>query len=160
MDSSNPKARRSEDRKAETGDETGIGQNSNQGFMKTVSDTTDTNAAAPAVGRELIFSVLQRNPIIAVAAALIGPILGLFRRRRVATTTEVDKLRVERFHSQSLPLPAGAAKGAREATEGLPKDYRGITEGLQSSKSRSRPAKRARVIGAASPTSTGGSRHG
>lgn len=41
---------------------------------------TETTAAAQAVGRELITSALQRNPIIAVASAVVGSIIGLFRR--------------------------------------------------------------------------------
>ena len=54
--------------------------------MKNDSNS-ETNAAVQTAGRELITSVLQRNPIVAVATALIGPIIGLFKRRRPATST-------------------------------------------------------------------------
>ena len=64
------------------------------------NDTSLDNAAAQAAGRELTTSVLQRNPLIALASALIGPILGLFTRRN--PPNEVRQVRLESY--SSLPV--------------------------------------------------------
>ena len=88
--------------------------------MKTDSPSRSSEsntAVAQSAGRELITSALQRNPIVAIASLVLGPILGLFRRRGSPPPTEVQKVKLESYSSR----PAGP--------EGYPKDYRRITEG-------------------------------
>ncbi len=75
--------------------------------MKSNPDS-ETNAAVQTAGRELIVSALQRNsPLVAIATALIGPIIGLFRGRRNATPTEARKMKLESYSSSPVPPPPG-----------------------------------------------------
>jgi hypothetical protein len=112
--------------------------------MKSDTDS-ETNAAAQAAGRELMTSALQRNPLVAFGALLVNPILGLFRRHRVTTATQVEKLRLERFSSRTEP-PPNRHIGAR------PEPERSRAEGLPS-------ARRSRNV-AASHVRKGGYPHG
>ena len=77
--------------------------------------TSETNAAVQTAGRELLTAVLQRNPLVAVAAALIGPVLGLFKRRAPATPTQIEKIKLERYRSCPVPPPATPPGPARTA---------------------------------------------
>lgn len=81
---------------------------------------TETNAAAQAVGRELITSALQRNPIVAVASALIGPILGLFRRPPAAPAAGKDAGRNRRSPHRDRTMIEGQSKDKRRIIEGPP----------------------------------------
>jgi hypothetical protein len=86
-----------------------------------MNTTTTDNAAATAAGQGLITSVLQRNPLVALGAALLGPIVGLFRRR--SAPTAVEKTRLEHF--RSCPVTGtnpGANKDANRNHEGTKKD--------------------------------------
>jgi hypothetical protein len=85
--------------------------------MKSSSDS-ETNAAVQTAGRELIVSALQRNPLAAVATALIGPILGLFRRRRNAAATEVRKMKLESYTSSPVSPPPGRRRIRQPAKPG------------------------------------------
>lgn len=71
--------------------------------MKNANDS-ETNAAVETASRELIGSALQRNPLVAAAAALVGPIIGLCRGRR-PRQNEVNQLKLEAYSSK----PAGPA---------------------------------------------------
>ncbi len=65
------------------------------------------NAGAQAAGRALATTVLQRNPIVAVAAALLGPLIGLFRRRGGTPPVTVNKMKLESYSSTPVQGPAG-----------------------------------------------------
>jgi hypothetical protein len=71
------------------------------------NSSSETNAAVQTAGRELIVSALQRNPLVAVATALIGPIIGLFRGRRNVAPTEVRKMKLESYSSSPVSPPTG-----------------------------------------------------
>jgi len=61
------------------------------------NDTSTGYVAASAADREPTGSALPRNPLVAFATALIGPLLGLFRRR--GTPTAVEKTKLETYRS-------------------------------------------------------------
>jgi hypothetical protein len=104
-------------------------------------DVSDT-AAASAAGRELLTATLQRNPLVAFGAALIGPIVGLFKSRRYAT--QIEKVKLESFRSSPVNrLQAGFP----EASSKLPRSY---TE----------PTARKRPPGAGRTALTSGTRKG
>jgi hypothetical protein len=131
---------------------------------------TESNAAASAAGRELVIPVLQRNPLIALASALIGPILGLFKRRTPPPT--VRRLRLESYSSSPVPGAAGEAKldsyqiahrrltdreqiASRQATDSsAPKTGEPIPRGAEPCPARRRAPVRTRLNAA-----TGGIRH-
>lgn len=67
---------------------------------------SETNAAVQTAGRELVGSALQRSkPLVAIAAALIGPVLGLFRRRS-KMANEANQLKLETYSSRPAAATA------------------------------------------------------
>ena len=96
--------------------------------MKNNPDS-ETNAAVQTAGRELIVSALQRNnPLVAIATALIGPVLGLFRRRS-KMANEVNQLKLETYSSRPVAAPVLPASVSLRRVGGSPKDDRRMTEG-------------------------------
>lgn len=82
--------------------------------------------AAGAAGRELIDTALQHNPVIAIATALLVPVLSLFRRRGRPTIASVEKMKLESYSYR--PLDQATAGGSearggpgRRAVEGIQK---------------------------------------
>ena len=83
--------------------------------MKTETETR--YVAASAADQAPVIPVLTRNPFVAIATALIGPLLGLFRRR--GTPTEVEKTRLEHYRSTPLtPTRPGRLEEHSRITEG------------------------------------------
>jgi hypothetical protein len=100
-------------------------------MKSSVNSTSDTPAAAESAGRELLTGVLQRNPIVAVATALLSPIIGLFQSRRPAparrpadtegSPTEIEKLKVEHYRcGPSAPPVSRCPTGSRQDAYGMP----------------------------------------
>ena len=118
---------------------------------------SESNAAVQTAGRELLTAVLQRKPPVAAATALMGPIIGLFGRRRVATATQIHKLRLERYRSRSEPGETGQH---RRGTGTTPVGDRMQAEGLPSPAGLSGAPRRARHRSDQNNPKTGGSHHG
>lgn len=91
----------------------------------------DTDTAATA-GRQLIDTALQRNPVVAIATALIVPLLSLFRRRS-RTAASVEKMKLESYRYQPVDPPArgGAAPERRQVVRSMGSG--GSQEGFPSS---------------------------
>ena len=83
-------------------------QNQNQSRPAAAGRTSELDAAAQAAGRGLFTGALQSNPLVALGALLLSPILGLFKKRAVAPN-RVSKLKLETY--SSTPIAAGASKG-------------------------------------------------
>jgi hypothetical protein len=65
-------------------------------FTGRTSETTQS--CTSGTGRELLTGVLQRNPLVALGAAFLSPILGLFKARRGGT--EIERLKLETYHAR------------------------------------------------------------
>jgi hypothetical protein len=124
--------------------------------------SSDPHATAPADGRGLFTAALQRNPLVALATALISPLTGLFRRRQA---TQIERLRLERYSSRPLIRPpTGHRKVTRRNVEGDPDVARSAPEAHPNT-TRSRPEARPKntrsALGACRGSFTeGGYRHG
>jgi len=90
--------------------------------MKNATPTGQTGyVAASAADREPDHSALPRNPLVAIATALIGPLLGLFRRR--GTPTAVESTRLEHYRSTPISLThPGRNKDQARITQGSNND--------------------------------------
>ncbi len=89
--------------------------------MKAQNADPSENAAASAASPGTIDSSLNRNPLVALGAALLRPFVGRLGRR--PTPTAVEKLRMEHYRSVPVTAPsAGDTKDARRMREGSPKD--------------------------------------
>lgn len=96
--------------------------NETQSRPASAGRSSEIDAAAQAAGRGLFTGALQSNPLVALGALLISPIIGLFKpvlrslggggRRSGATPTEVEKLKVERYRSRPFAPPAGPCRMA------------------------------------------------
>ena len=82
-------------------------QNQNQSRPTAAGRTSELDAAAQAAGRGLFTTALQSNPLVALGALLLSPILGLFKQRTV-TPNHVSKLKLETC--SSTPIASGVSK--------------------------------------------------
>ena len=76
----------------------------------------DTDAVQTA-GQELVRTALQRNPLVALAAAVVVPLIRLFRYRRSGQPASVRKMKVESYSYQPIGPVA-----ARTVPEPYPKE--------------------------------------
>jgi hypothetical protein len=96
----------------------------------------DESAAANTAGRELIDSALHSNPLVAVAASVLLPLVGLFRRRRSCPAAAVRKMKLESYSYS--PLAAGlkpdrkGVKGDKKASKRQQKGRAKPTSGMLS----------------------------
>ncbi|ACB76724.1 hypothetical protein [Opitutus terrae] len=113
----------------------------------------DPDTAATA-GRQLIDTALQRNPVIAIATALVVPLLSLFRRRG-RTAASVEKMKLESYRYQPVDSTgrAGTAPGNRQVGHSM--GSRGSQEGFPSSECDPRTR-----CPTPQPAQKGGRRHG
>jgi len=102
------------------------------------------SAAAPAAGRELLDPALQRNPLIAVAAAVIVQILGLFRRRGARATTSIRKMKLESYSSSPVETAANRRVAALERTTITPRSHPDRRSGHVHAGTAASPPKRSR----------------
>lgn len=85
------------------------------------NDPPTENVAAPAADPGPVFPVLNRNPLVALALALINPLLGLLRRRE--TPAAVEKTKLETYRSTPVAaVPSGRNKDQTRITQGSNKD--------------------------------------
>ena len=111
--------------------------------MKVIHQSeSETNAAEQSAGRELLTATLQRNPLVSLATALIGPVLGLFKGRSQATPTSIEKLKLERYSSRPVARPY-APSG--HINDGRVKEECRKSEGRMSSRLNSGPTVRAKL---------------
>lgn len=103
---------------------------------------------------QLLASALQRNPVVALATAVVGTLVGLFRRRRSSPAT-IEKLKLESYRSQPLPPAPGRDTVSRPTTGGLPMDNRSTAEPKRIAGHRPPPTRSARTT-----LKLGGSHHG
>lgn len=97
------------------------------------------DAAAQAAGRGLA-TVLQRNPLVAFAAALIGPIFGLLRHRRPPAPTSISRLKLESYRSMSGP--ASTSQDPARIQPASPEEPADAEVAPASPPSRTRPRRR------------------
>ena len=95
--------------------------------MKNNPDS-ETNAAVQTASRELLTATLQRNPLVAVATALIGPVIGLFRSRRMAAN-ELSQLKLETYSLRPVAATVLPALVPTRRVGGSPKDHKGMIKG-------------------------------
>ena len=88
--------------------------------------TSDETTSGSTIGRRLLQSALQRNPLMSLVSNLVGPIVGLFRRRRAKPPGSIRKMKLE---SYSYSPVAASSKGLRESVEAPMKAQRRDNEG-------------------------------
>lgn len=87
--------------------------------MKSNTQSAVRYAAASAAGREPVNPVPQINPIVALAASVLGPILGFVRRRATPPPMAVRKVRLESYSSSPVTPPS--APRTRHPAHPLPR---------------------------------------
>lgn len=112
---------------------------STQSPVSPEAGTSEINAAAQAAGRGLFTGVLQSNPLVALGALLLSPILGLFKRR-TQPANHVSKLKLETYRSMPVPAAANPPKWDNRVPSVLHRSYIGSPSVLQST---SKPGSRA-----------------
>jgi hypothetical protein len=93
---------------------------------------------AQAEGVELIGSALRLNPFVALATALVVPLVRLFRRRPARPTASVRKMKLESYSYQ--PVPPAICPGRRLMAEAAPNAPRTHPEGSPGAAGRRPPA--------------------
>src|SRR5207248_2842254 len=85
----------------------------NQSPASSEAGTLMTEAAAQAAGRGLFNGVLQSNPLVALGALLLGPVIRLFQRRTSAPR-EINQLELKTYSSRPLGfVPAVQPQSSR-----------------------------------------------
>lgn len=120
-----------------------------------VENASVEHPGAQAAGQALATATQQRNPIIAVAAALLGPIIGLFRARRVDRPIAVNKMKLESYSETRGQSPElGRAYLERRMSEGRAKEAPIRRSHMQDPRGRRRPRRSSAAV------QEGGGHHG
>ena len=77
--------------------------------------TSDESTSGTTIGRRLLQSALQRNPLMSLLSNLVGPIVGLFRRRRAKPPGSIRKMKLESYSYSPIGAPTRRLRESLEA---------------------------------------------